>query len=68
MKELDLCVVLIRDEYESKLLDAEVFGFKKKPYSKGEIAFYNGEPYISSIDNNTVYPLDNSWKKVIIEN
>lgn len=68
MKEYEGSVKMTLKEYKAKESGARIWGDTAKPYAKGDLTHYQGQPYISMIDDNRNWVFDSSWKQVFIEN
>ena len=73
MKIYEGFVIMTMQEYKKKEPTARYYGTpvedtSVRSFMEGDLCYYNGNIYISMINNNTNYPKDSSWKLVKVEN
>ena len=59
-------VTITHAEFNKLKKEGKVFYIENRKYAKGEVAYLNGEPYMSVKDDNSLilYPANSDWKKI----
>lgn len=70
MKIYEGFVNMTHDEFDILKKNGKVFFMNNRKYAKGEIAYFNGEPYMCMKDNSNLIVSKAAipaWKKIIFD-